>query len=93
MEENTTAQLLKVIGILCILVGVLGGLIMFANENVAFGLISILSSLICGFVIMGLAEVIDLLNAMSQKQDNEIFFLKKLVQIQADQERENTDEQ
>lgn len=84
MSKNTTANVLKVIGIVIALLGIIGSLVlgkvfeiqvekMFFDEtryNWGVALIGIASSVISGVLLYGFGEIISLLqvNADNQKQ-------------------------
>lgn len=79
MKDNSIAKALQIIGIIVAMCGVIIGFITLTGgeEFSWIGVVEIIASFITCMVFMGFAEIIDLLQKNSDKQDELLTFLKK----------------
>ena len=80
MAENQTGKTLHGIGVATIIVGIIGSLILSINIDTDFPITLIiggLASFISGMCFIGFAEIISLLQANVNKQDEIIATIKK----------------
>lgn len=79
MKENGIAKALQIIGIIVVVCGVILGFITLTGgeEFSWLGIVEIIAGFITCMVFMGFAEIIDLLQKNSDKQDALLTFLKE----------------
>lgn len=79
MKENGIAKALQIIGIIVVVCGVILGFITLTGgeEFSWLGIVEIIAGFITCMVFMGFAEIIDLLQKNSNKQDALLTFLKE----------------
>ena len=79
MKKNSIAKALQIIGIIVAICGViLGFTTLTGGEEFSWiGIVEIIASFITCMVFMGFAEIIDLLQKNSDKQDALLTFLKE----------------
>ena len=77
MTENTTAKILKGIGIAEMIICFIGGVIIGSETtNELIPITIILSGIISGTMFIGFGEIINLLQQNANKQDNILQYLK-----------------
>lgn len=79
MKENGIAKALQIIGIIVVVCGVILGFITLTGgeEFSWLGIVEIIAGFITCMVFMGFAEIINLLQKNSDKQDALLTFLKE----------------